>query len=709
MAAELNDLGLKCCAPVPLAHYLKALGILRVVVEQVDPDAKGYWKGDSFWLKTTLDKEALKTFFLERYSPTPIIAPWNGGSGFYFQEEKLSEKDPLTGKRKKTGRRTQETKATKAVKDIRESKALRLSSYRESLGIAKSLVRKMGLEEAPSKEKKEQLIQVVRNDLPDSAIEWIDASVILTTANARFPPLLGTGGNDGNLDFSSNFMQRLKDVFEFNGGHAQNTSRSWLEGALFAANTDALINGISIGQFYPGAVGGPNSSPGFVSDSPVNPWDYILMIEGVLLFASATVKRLQANAPGVLSYPFSVRPSGVGYGSASESDETSARAEIWMPLWERPAGLSELKALLSEGRAQVGTRPARNGVDFARAVASLGVDRGLKSFQRYGFLERNGRNFFSVPLERVIVSRHPQVELLTDVDSWLISFGDKVRSEKAPGSVIRALHVLESSIVALCKETSDDRVQAWRVQDVLIALGECEKSIVLSSRWAKAAFIRPVSLLSENWLAMANDESAEFYLAASLASTYGRYRNEGGQEFIMWLRSQMEPIDRWTTDAFDETLVRDVVWSEGDPISAINGIMSRRIMMAVRSSAESYPDHAKIEADLGDIAAFIEGRINLKRMIDLLWGLILADWPSISRNFIKRQYESEMVLPAASYALLKLCFAGGPIRNEEVPLVPQIHRRAAVGDGFGALQLAKKRLRGSNLPVVKMSARISPL
>jgi CRISPR-associated protein Csx17 len=186
MNAESNDLNLKGCAPVPLAHYLKALGIFRIVAEQVEPDAKGYWIGDSFQLKTKMDRESLRTFFLEKYSPTPIVAPWNGGSGFYFQEEKLKEKDPLTGKRKKTGRRIQPTAATKAVQDILESSSERLSVYRKSLQIIQIMVKKMELEEAPSKEKKEELIQAVRNRLPDSAIDWLDASVILTTENARF-------------------------------------------------------------------------------------------------------------------------------------------------------------------------------------------------------------------------------------------------------------------------------------------------------------------------------------------------------------------------------------------------------------------------------------------------------------------------------------------------------------------------------------------
>lgn len=709
MSAELNDLILIGCAPVPLAHYLKALGIFRIIAEQKDPGAKSYWKGDCFRLKTTLDGESLRLFFLEEYRPTPIIAPWNGGSGFYFQEEKLTEKDPLTGKKKKTGCRTQQTAATRAVQAILESKADRLKDYRKSLAIVKSLVKKMELDEAPGKEEKEKLIQAVRNSLPDQAIDWLDASVILTTEKPRFPPLLGTGGNDGNLDFSSNFMQRLADIFEFENenGKSKGQSVSWLDGSLFAENTDGLVSGIAIGQFFPGAVGGPNSVSGFSSDSPVNPWDYILMIEGALFFASATVKRLQANMPGVLSYPFSVHPSGVGYGSAAESDEKSARAEIWMPLWEKPTGLSELKSLMSEGRAQVGARPARNGVDFARAVASLGVDRGLKSFQRYGFLERNGKNFFSVPMERIMVSRKIQVELLDDVDGWLDYFRNKARSDNAPSSVGRALSLLELSILALCRESSNDQVQAWRVQDVLMALGRCERAIVLSSKWAKEAFVKPVSPLSREWLIMANDQSPEFFLAASLASVYGRYKDGENREFTMWLRSQIEPIDHVNLRSLDEKFENDAVWSDGEPISAMNDMFSRRIMMAVRSGARCYPDQGKIEADLGDIAAFIEGRINEKRMRDLLCGLILVDWRHVSENFIERKMESDTISPSASYALIKLCFAGRKVCDAEVPLVPQIHRRAATGDGFGALQLAERRLRASNLPVARVSTKIA--
>ena len=81
--STIHTLTLSGCAPVPLAHYLKALGILRLVSEQKDNCATGHWHRDQFVLNSSLDRDALMKFFLEEYRPTPVMAPWNGGSGFH--------------------------------------------------------------------------------------------------------------------------------------------------------------------------------------------------------------------------------------------------------------------------------------------------------------------------------------------------------------------------------------------------------------------------------------------------------------------------------------------------------------------------------------------------------------------------------------------------------------------------------------------------
>lgn len=706
---ERFDLVLEGCAPVPLAHYLKALGVVRLVSEQVDTGARCYWKDDQFHIVSTLSRSGLMRFFLEVYQPTPVVAPWNGGSGFYYREEKLKEKDPKTGKKVKTGKRNQETEATRAVDRIVRSSSGRLKDYRCAIDSTRKILKEIGLEEAPSGELKESLIQAIRNKLSDRAISWLDAAVVLTSESAKFPPLLGTGGNDGNTDFSSNFMQRLGDVFDTTDGAPIAPSRSWLEVSLFATTTDGLAKGVAIGQFFPGATGGANAESGFGSNSLVNPWDFILMIEGSLFFAATTAKRLSLSAPGVLSYPFSVRASGVGYGSAADSDEKTGRAEIWMPLWAGQTSTSELAAMMSEGRAEIGRRPVQSGVDFARALATLGIDRGLDSFQRYGFHMRNGLAYFATPIGRYPVRRQPQVDLISDLERgrWLQSFSEKATSDKAPGSVGRSLHNLERSILALCKEKGPGRVQ-----DVMISLGKCEMSIVRSLKWAKESFIRPIPALSSRWLKEADDGTPEFRLAASLASVYGYYKGEDGQTIVMPLRSQMEPVHTWINDsrmnvAFDENPGRDVVWSDGDPVSSMNDVMARRIMRSVQSGSKTYQDRGWIYADLGDIADFIEGRVDLRLMADLLWGLILVDWPLVKEDDVQRRPMSESLLPGASYGVLKLCFAGGPVKDSEISIIPEIHRRASLGEGATAIKLATRRLRGSGLPIAFETVKIS--
>ena len=53
------------CSPTPLASYLKALGVLRLLSsaannvsgEVADPGIRGWWEGERFHLRTTLGRE----------------------------------------------------------------------------------------------------------------------------------------------------------------------------------------------------------------------------------------------------------------------------------------------------------------------------------------------------------------------------------------------------------------------------------------------------------------------------------------------------------------------------------------------------------------------------------------------------------------------------------------------------------------------------
>ena len=661
------------CTPVPLANYLKALGILRLVAQQKDPSARGHWHNDRFVLRTVLDEDALLRFFLEEYSPTPVVAPWNGGSGFHPKDNRA------------------------AIEAIEGSNASRLASYRQTISISKQLLGRLGIEEKATGDQKAELLEACRASLPDAALDWLDATYLLTHDGPKYPPLLGTGGNDGRLDFTNNFMQRLLDVIEPQGGGSGPSSVSLLRAALFATSTAALQKA-AIGQFSPADAGGANAASGYEGDPSVNPWDFVLMLEGAALFAGVAARRMEQTSPGVLAYPFTVRPVASGYGSASDGDEVQSRAETWMPMWTTATSFAEARALFAEGRARVGGRAAVNSIDFARAVVGLGVDRGVDAFQRYGFQVRNGLAYLAVPLSRVEVRSEARAELLWEIDAWLDAFRRGAGSNTAPASATRALRQVEAAIFALC-----ERGDAVRSQQVLIALGRCEQAMARSSRWRSEAFLRPVPALAPRWIAACDDGSIELRLAASLASVHGYpFRDRKGRSVALRFRQHLEPIATWLSDGslcakWDDETRADVLWHEGQLVAAMNATLARRITRAVQSGLGTYPDRGW-GASLGDIADFIEARVDEQRLVDLLWGCLLIDWPKVEyADLPANRREPRTPMPSAAYALLKLCLAGHPVRRVEVPLAPEAHRLMAAGLGGRATEHAVRRLRGSGL------------
>jgi CRISPR-associated protein Csx17 len=650
------------CAPIPLAHYLKALGILRILTEQKHDRMSGCWCDDQFKVITTLAQVDLVEFFCEEYRPTAIVAPWNGGSGFFPKDN------------------------TDALCAIESSNAPRLQGFRLGILAARTALAQFQLKAKPEGESKTFLLQSCRNRFPDAALDWLDAVFVLGQTSVLFPPLLGTGGNDGRLEFTNNFMQRILEVFDPDTGTPTERSERWLRAALFRDVAPGLATKAPIGQFFPGAAGGANSSSGFDASPAVNPWDYILMIEGTLLFAAASVKRMESADTGLLVYPFCVRQVGVGYASASDADEEDARCEMWMPLWNQPTTLAELKAVFSEGRAQVRGRPARNGVDFAEAAVSLGVDRGIAAFQRYGFQVRNGLAYFATPLDRLTVRHNIRVDLLADTEHWT----DSLRRREAPASVSRVVSRLEERILDLCRDGS-----ALRLRDTLLALGAAEKAVAYSFTWAtESAFVGPLQGLREQWICEADDHSAEFRLARSLAGMHAKL----GQE-MFYFRQQLEPVvfrenreHCWVEWAKQPT--NDVLWHDGRLVDALNAILARRILRVRQAGVQGWPDWSPYHASLDDITAFIERRIDEQLLADLIWGLSLVDWPKVTSNESGSD-EALNRVPSSFYSLLRLCFRYAKGGKDAVPIVPAIHRLAMNGDGGRASELAVRRLRGS--------------
>lgn len=632
---ERPEIGLRGCRPTPLASYLKALGVLRLVGEQADVEARGWWTDEGFRIATTLTRDELLRFFLERYRPTPILAPWNGGSGFH-------PKDNQSG-----------------IGAVERSGADRFSPVRQTIVEIREILSDFDVADGMRPEIKELLLARLRSELNEEALVWFDAAVLLTEDAPRYPPLLGTGGNDGRLDFTNNFLQRLVELFDPATGAPRSEAESLLRGALFGDPIPRLW-GAAMGQYAPADTGGANASTGFFGGTLMNPWDFLLMLEGALLFAGSAARRLESGSTARLAYPFTVRPTGAGSGGTAAGDEGGSRGESWMPLWKSPASLTEVRTVLAEGRAVLNGVPVRDGLDFVRAVSKLGVDRGLSEFVRYGFLMRNGKAFLATPLGRVKVRPNPESELIDELDQhgWLSAFKSVSSARgKAPARLVSLGRRLQDALFRMAKGEGGRRVAATRIQEVLIILGEIQRYHAASQKGREA--LNPVPQLSRRWAVEGNDGSDEYLIAAALAGLGAEKRQVGAEgantdlfrargfdvdrvegadnrtgsqedprRMGMRMAAHLAPVsgDRWVSGWVEGE--REVVWTEGDLIASLVAVLERRLVKAEMEGRWEKPLSGSYHAPLSAVGAWLSGGPNFDARIGrLLPGLALARIP----------------------------------------------------------------------------------
>ena len=604
------------CASRPLAHYLKAVAVLRLISEQADPKARAWWEGDRFVLLTALDRAGLASFFLDRYAPTPLVTPWNGGSGFY-------PKDSRTG-----------------IETLAASVHPRFEPYREAIRRARHQVGQRT--ERPSGNEKVTFIRRCRSEWGDDAVAWLSAAIALLGDDVGYPSLLGSGGNDGRLDFANNFMQRIAGLFSGDGRPTASAGR-YLEGALFAAATVGLPAKAAIGQFLPGGVGGMNAGPGFDGDGTVNPWDFVLMLEGTAAFQVAAVRRFDGAQPAQVAAPFSFFSQAAGYGSATRSEE-SARGEQWMPLWSRPTRYNELKALLRDGRIRTGRGAAERPLQAARALAAHGAARGIEAFERYAYIERNGRSNLAVPLGRWEVRPTPAPQLLDEVAPWV----DRLRrasrdAQRDPASLRRQLRGIETAMMALITD-----VRPARVQDLLVRLGETDAALSRRPRHTATHRLQPLHGLSEAWIVAADDGSPTFRLAAACATQRVLPRHDPRDRGAP-LRAYAHPLDGSSRFAVTQESLRAdprVVWRGRSVIDDLIAVLHRRMTEANQAKATGLGLRSHLTAPLEDVQDFVLGLIPPRRLGLLMRGFMGVDlrgdgslrWEAVDRQPIFPPY-----------------------------------------------------------------------
>jgi CRISPR-associated protein Csx17 len=352
--------------------------------------------------------------------------------------------------------------------------------------------------------------------------------------------------------------------------------------------------------------------------------------------------------------------------------------------------LDEIRALLAEGRATLGRRAARDGLDFARAVSRLGTDRGINAFQRYGFLVRNGLAYLATPIARVESRRAPGADLINDLERghFLDLLRREARSKEAPASLKRIVAQLENALFALTRPGAGRQ----GVQRALILVGEVMQSLAISRKGKEA--LPHLPSLSPAWVLNADDDAAEFRLALALASLPGMTAHLAP---VAWNR----PSHRWEWRPES----RAHVWGKGDLTRNLVRIAGRRLMDTQRQSGEPEPfdSPAPLGARTTDVHAFLAEGTDDARIASLLQGLVWVRLPETLPQGVPNA-DGPAPMPLA-YRLTKAFFTPASLLRylDRLPaegrwaLPQEIPRLLAAGQVQKALEIAWRRSRIAGL------------
>ncbi len=646
----MTDHMLTGCRSTPLLSYLKALGVARLV-HRADPAVRLWWGLEGFaQLRTRFDRDELSAYFLDEYEPSPIVSPWNGGSGFYPGDNR-------------------------AVEKVENSAHVRLKPLRETITLGRAMVAERCPSGPPKGKPKDSFIEAWRASCSEQSLAWLDATWALTDDSPSANPLLGTGGNDGRLEFSQNFAKRITTCLPqlWDATADMSPSRALLAWALFAEQEVRLDNG-SIGMFAPGSNGLPNSSSSATMNSLSSPWEFVLMLEGALLFGASVARRLSGT---VATFPFTVRrPAFVGVGT-DPGDAGKTRGEVWLPVWDVPASVVAIRRTISEGRAQDGARQSQSGRDMARSVAALGTERGIGAFERILLVERNGLAYAAVPVDRVHVRAIPNVELLRSADTWLA----RTRSIDSD-AVQTTVNTVDRAAYAIASDWAGASIEEWlrALAGAQIAVGGRTGVRDRSAR----SHVAPLSGLPRN-LAFALDSSPEVRLARSIAAL-GRAAGQSG------LRSLIEPVDVRRGSGFQ--------WSDSVRGASTAGLQHPLATLARLAQAEAASaGTGRGGASLRDAMALVTGRVDDRRLIELAFALTMC---------VPAPLEEPGIVSGVSgadrlYAVCRLATLPIWVEGREHPRPPALDviPALAAGQPDRALRAAVRHLRSAGRAPLK--------
>ncbi len=529
-------------------------------------------------------------------------------------------------------------------------------------------------------------------------VRLLDAHIVAKKDSNVYNDILGTGGNVGKRDFS-----RVSEVCgEF---VRQPDSKEWLSYSLFGFSTNGkppmeLPDLPSTGTWFANANKTFNSGYSAAREGQLSPWSYLLALEGAVLLRGGSGKRLSARAARYATFPFMSEPAAPQ--TAGEMD--SERSEFWAPVWNKPATILELKALLQRGQARVGRRAARAPFDFAAAAQTSGVQAGLVRFERFSLRQTtSAKTYEAIGAGSALVLSG---DLLNRATIRIADWVDALPRDKSTkqNSVFYGLRApVEQALIRLAQRRLPER---WR--ELLLTIGETQRRVDQNQNWrsGKAISKLPPALFDCAWAdALGPEVEIARAISSLLPAEYGLRHNIFGLNRVEKARHEM----------FADPRPASVVWHGGDPIRLLADVLERRLIDAepADGGASVPPLRGRQFCSPEALNMFARGDIGAGEITSLLPSFSLIDWrtagegqtaqlPPASPEFLLQGYFRPLIM-ARSIRLRKSADSISPDATRGRALVKAIRG----GLWQQAFAIAERVYRSCGISVVKPPENIS--
>jgi CRISPR-associated protein Csx17 len=347
---------------------------------------------------------------------------------------------------------------------------------------------------------------------------------------------------------------------------------------------------------------------------------------------------------------------------------------------------------------------------MARAITSLGVQRGICEFVRYGYLQRNNQaTNFAVPLGRFRVPDliSPRFACLDDLDAWLHLLRRGSRAKQAPGRLGIVERRLSDALFGLTQHPEE----SLRWQSVLLAMAEVEGIL----RTGIGLRTGPIPRLRPEWVRAADDGSAEFRLALACALQASDFTRNGPPSDPV--RRHWLPLDgnRFATSGTGSQarIQTDpgVVLAGRRGIDDAVALVQRRLVETGQSGERRLPltPARKASAHPSDLARLLAGEVDLDRTMQLARALMAIDARQWAAKPCPAAPPADDAYPDDAWLAVRIALLPWPLPDgRTICADAAIVRRLTSGDLPSAVRAALQRLLAAGIKATVRIATAGP-